>query len=159
MSELRDGRWASIGRVGRPHGREGAFVVEAASDVPERFDVGRRIYAGGEPAQVVDCKRAGGRPVIRLDRSVERGVELELPADELPQPDDGSYYVFQLVGLAVEDDAGNPMGRVLDVAPGVAHDVLELETGQLLPLVGECVLSVDVDRGSIVVERSFVTDG
>lgn len=159
MTSLRDGRWVSIGRVGRPHGRDGAFVVETASEAPGRFDIGTRVYVDGEPAAVVDSKRARGRPVIRLDRPVDRGAELELPADELPQPEEGSYYVFQLAGLAVEDDAGKVVGRVLDVTPGVAHDVLELEAGHLLPLVEECVLSVDIDRGKIIVARNFITDG
>ena len=159
MTHLRGGRWVSIGRVGRPHGRDGAFVVEAASEAPGRFEVGERVYFDGNPAAVVDSKHARGRPVIRLDRPVGRGVELELPADQLPQPDEGSFYVFQLVGLDVKDDAGEAVGRVLDVVPGVAHDVLELETGELLPLVEECVLSVDIDRGMIIAARNFTADG
>ncbi len=159
MTALRDGRWVSIGRVGKPHGRDGAFVVDQASEARGRFDVGERVYVQGEPAAVVDSKRARGRPVIRLDRSVGRGIELELPVDGLPAAEDGSYYVFQLIGLAVEDDAGEPVGRVLDVTPGVAHDVLELEAGHLFPLVEECVLSVDIDRGKITVARNFIADG
>lgn len=150
--------WVSIGRVGRSHGLRGAFVVERASDDPARFAPGARIYAEREPAEVVESKRAGGRLVIRLDRPVARGVALELPITELQDPEDDSYYVFQLVGLAVEDEGGDALGHVRDVASGVANDVLELDSGILLPMVEECILRVDLDGGRIVVAPGFATE-
>ena len=67
---------------------------------------------------VVAFKRAGGRPVIRLDRPVERGEAIEVPAAELPALPDGEYYAFQLVGLAVEDEAARLLGRVAEVRAG-----------------------------------------
>lgn len=143
-------RWVAVGRVGRPHGLGGAFVVEAASDDPARFAPGARVYVGGEPAVVVDAKRAGGRPVIRLD-----GSEIELPADELPPPGEGEFYAFQLVGLAVEEETGRPLGTVVSVDPGVANDVLELDSGHALPLVEDCVLAVEPETGRIVIARGY----
>jgi 16S rRNA processing protein RimM len=145
----------SVGRVGRPHGLGGAFFVEDASEAEERFAVGARLLAGGEPAVVVESKRARGRPVIRLDRRVERGAVLEVPRDALPPPEPDSYYVFQLVGLDVVEEDGPSLGRVVDVAPGVANDVLELDSGLALPLVEACVLTVDLATGHIVVARGF----
>jgi ribosomal 30S subunit maturation factor RimM len=38
----------------------------------------------------------------------------------------------------------------------VANDVLELDSGILLPMVGECVREVDLDRGRIVIAPGFV---
>jgi len=67
-----------VGKVGKPHGLEGAFVVEEASEDPERFAKGATLLVEGEAARVVESKRAGGRPVIRLDREVPRGTALEL---------------------------------------------------------------------------------
>jgi 16S rRNA processing protein RimM len=145
-----------VGRVGRPHGLDGSFVVEEASDVPERFAVGAQVLAGLDVTTVVASKRAGGRVVVRLDRPVERGTVLAVPRSELPPPGEDGYYVFQLVGLAVEEEGGRALGAVQDVAPGVANDVLELDTGYALPLVSECVLDVDLERGRILVARGFV---
>lgn len=148
-------RWVTVGRVGRPHGLDGCFVVERPSEDPERFRVGARLYAGREPAVVTARKRAGGRLVIGLDRPVARGQALELPASELPPPGEGEYYAFQLEGLGVVDDAGRELGRVASVEAGVANDVLALDSGLLLPLVEDCVLDVDLDAGRIVVARSY----
>jgi len=145
-----------VGRVGRPHGTDGAFVVERASDEEARFAVGARLWVEGEQAEVVLSRRVGGgRRAIRLDRAVTRGSELAVRRADLPEPEEGSYYVFQLVGLAVEESGGRALGRVADVAPGVANDTLVLEGGALLPLVEDCVLDVDLEIGRILVATGF----
>jgi 16S rRNA processing protein RimM len=145
----------SVGRVGRPHGLDGSFVVEDASEDPERFATGARVYVGERPAKVEESKRAGGRLVVRLDCEAERDAPLQVPREELPAPEEGEYYVFQLVGLRVEEEGGRQLGSVQDVAPGVANDVLELDTGMALPLVEDCVRSVDLEQGLILVAQGF----
>ncbi len=145
--------------MGRPHGRDGSFVVEDASDDTRRFEVGATLWIEGQAARVVTSKRAGGRPVIQLDREVARGQALSVPVADLPAPEEDSYYVFELVGLAVEEDGGRPLGRVLQVEPGVANDVLELDSGLSLPLHETCVLDVDVEGGRILVARGFAEAG
>jgi 16S rRNA processing protein RimM len=147
--------FVSVGRVGRPHGLDGSFFVENASDDPERFRNGARLYVDGRPVTVVGSKRSGGRPVIRVEPDAPRGSELALPRNELPETGEDEYYAFQLVGLAVEEEGGRALGRVVDVAPGVANDVLELDSGLALPLVGECVRDVDLERGRIVIGVGF----
>jgi 16S rRNA processing protein RimM len=148
-------RLVPVGRVGRPHGRDGSFFVENASEDEGRFSVGALLRAGGEPATVVESKRSAGRVVLRLDRPVERGSALEVPRDELPRPEEGSYFAFELVGLDVEEEGGRSLGRVTEVSPGVANDVLELDSGVLLPMVEACVLEVDLERRRIKVARGF----
>jgi 16S rRNA processing protein RimM len=145
--------------VGRPHGLTGAFVVERASDAPERFAVGAELLAGGERARVVEAKRAGGRLVVRLDRPVERGAQLEIPRAELPPPNEGSHYVVDLMGLEVVEDEGQSLGRVAAVEPGIANDVLELDSGLSLPFVEACVRDIDLQRGRIVVAPGFTERG
>jgi 16S rRNA processing protein RimM len=148
----------SVGRVGRPHGLDGAFVVEDASEEPERLAAGAQLLVGGRPARVVESKRARGRPVIRLDRRVERGAVLEVPRSALAPPSEDEYYVFQLVGLDVVEEGGRVLGRVADVAPGVANDVLELDSGIALPMVEDCVRAVDLEASRIVVAPGYAHD-
>jgi 16S rRNA processing protein RimM len=149
-------RLVPVGRVGRAHGLDGSFVVEAASEEEERFAVGAELLAGGDVVRVVERKRPGGRTVIRLDRAVPRGTPLEVRRADLPPTGDpDAYYVFELVGLAVEEEGGRALGTVRDVTPGPANDVLELDSGLALPLVGACVTEVDLERGRIVVATGF----
>jgi 16S rRNA processing protein RimM len=148
-----------VGRVGRPHGLDGAFFVEEASEDPERFAVGGVLLAGGARVEVVESKRSGGRPVIRLDRNVERGTPLDVERGSLPEPEQGSYYAFQLMGLEVQEEGGSVLGRVTEVSSGPANDVIELDTGLLLPLVDACVQKVDLDAGRILVQPGFASHG
>lgn len=149
----------TVGRVGRSHGLAGAFVVEDASEAPERFAPGARVYVDRQPVTVVESKRAGGRPVVRLDREAPRGAVLEIPADELPRPADGGWYAFELVGLAVAEEGGGELGRVEAVEPGIANDVLRLDSDVALPLVDACVREVDLQAGRIVVAPGFALHG
>ena len=148
-----------IGRVGKPHGLDGSFFVEHASEDEERFAVGARLHVSGGPAEVVASKRSRGRPVIKLDREVPRGAELSVPRSELPPTEENEFYAFELKGLDVEEQGGRVLGRVTEVQPGVANDVLQLDSGLALPLVDACVLEVDLEKRHILVARGFVPHG
>lgn len=144
-----------VGRVGKPHGLDGSFVVEGASDDDRWFSVGARLLVGPDRVEVVAARRAGGRPVVRLDRPVPRGAALEVERDDLPETEEDEYYAFQLVGLEVVEEGGRVLGTVATVDPGVANDVLALDTGVVLPMVEDCVRQVDLAAGRILVASGF----
>lgn len=131
-------------------------MVEEGSDDARRFEVGVTLQVDGEPATVVLSRRVGrSRRAIKLDRAVERGSEIAVPRKELPPLEPDSYYVADLQGLSVIEDGGRQLGVVVDVHPGPANDALELDSGLLLPLVEDCILSVDVPERRILVARGF----
>ena len=145
-----------IGRVGRPHGVDGAFVVEDASEDPSRFEVGAELHVGGEPARVTVSRRVGGgRRAIKLDRPAERGAELTVRRSDLAALPADAYYVVDLVGLEVLDERGEVVGVVRDVHSGPANDALELDTGLLLPVVEDCIREVDLAGGRIRLNPGF----
>ncbi|MBA3244630.1 MAG: 16S rRNA processing protein RimM [Actinobacteria bacterium] len=149
----------SVGRVGRSHGVDGSFFVEEPSEVEGRFARGARLWVDGFEVEIVGSKRgSGGRPVLKLERPVTRGATLSVPREALPEPEPDAYYVFQLVGLAVEEDRGRALGQVVEVHNGPANDSLELDSGLLLPLVAACVLDVDLEAGRVLVARGFADD-
>jgi 16S rRNA processing protein RimM len=148
-----------VGKVGRPHGLQGAFFVEGASEDPRRFARGAALLVAGVPVKVLEAKQgAGGRRVLTVDGPAPRGAPIEVPRADLPPPAEGEFYVFQLIGVPVVEDGGRPLGAVREVLPGLANDVLELDTGVLLPLVDACVLDVDLAAGRITVARGFAAE-
>jgi 16S rRNA processing protein RimM len=149
----------TVGRVGRPHGLDGSFVVEDASEDERWFQVGAKLLVDGQEHEVVGARRAGGRPVVRLDRDAPRGASLEVPREVLPPTGEDEYYAFELVGLHVVEEGGGSLGRVVGVLPGVANDSLELDSGALLPLVGDCVRDIDLEIGRILVAPGFSDPG
>ena len=144
-----------IGKVGRPHGIDGAFFVEQPSEDDRWWKTGARFLAGGEPVEVVAHRRSSGRPIVKLDRDVPRGAALEVEREALPPTEEDEYYAFELVGLEVVEENGRSLGTVKAVAPGVANDVLELDTDVSLPMVEDCVRSIDLDTERIVVAEGF----
>jgi 16S rRNA processing protein RimM len=144
-----------IGRVGRPHGVDGAFFVEQPSEDTRWWKTGATFLAGGAPVEVVAHRTSSGRPVIKVEPSVERGAALEVDRDRLPPTGEDEYYAFELIGLEVVEENGRPLGTVRAVTPGVANDVLELDGDLLLPMVEDCVREVDLDARRIVVAEGF----
>lgn len=149
-----------VGRVGRPHGVDGSFFVEDASEDERWFAVGSRLLVGEGEVEVVSARHgAGGRPVVKVSPPLARGTLLEVAREALPPTGKDEYYVFQLVGLEVVEEGGRSLGSVVRVEPGVANDALEVDGGLLLPLVGECVRDIDLEAGRILVAPGFSNPG
>ena len=148
----------SVGRVGRPHGLDGAFVVEQGSDDESRYAVGAVIHLNGEPAIVTVSRRVGrGRRAIRLDRAVERGDALTIPRAELVVLPEGEFYTFEIIGLRVEEAGGRLLGTVREVLPGSANDNLELDDGTLVPMIEDAIRSIDPVAGVVLLNPGFIT--
>ena len=158
-----------VGRVLRPHGIKGELSVEVLSDAPERFAPGVELGVGDpdgpEPlrtAVVAASRRHLGRLLLSLegveDRDAAdryRGAWLSIPVTEARPLEPDEFWPHQLVGLAVVDHQGRERGRVADVLPGAAHDLLSVElpdgASVLVPAVAALV-TVELDAGRVVVE-------
>ena len=147
-----------IGKVGKPHGIDGAFFIEQPSADDRWWKVGSTFLAGGAAVEVVAARRSSGRPIVKLDRAVERGALIEVERDALPPTEEDEYYAFELLGLPVVEESGRELGNVKAVTTGIANDVLELDTGVLLPMIEDCVRNVDLNAGRIVVAEGFTVD-
>jgi 16S rRNA processing protein RimM len=130
-----------VGRVLRPHGLRGELSVEVLSDASERFSPGVELGAGDPdgpgPLAMVTVQAARlhqGRLLLSLvgveDRDAAdrlRGTWLSIPVAAARPLDPDEFWPHQLVGLAVVDRQGRQRGRVADVVPGAAHDLLAVE--------------------------------
>ena len=146
-----------VGRVGRPHGLDGAFVVERPSDDDRRYQVGGVLLVDGEPATIVLSRRAGARRrAIKLDRPVERGQQLAVDRADLPPADEGHFYVFELVGLAVVDESGREVATVREVRPGVRTTISSSRPEALVPMIEDAVLEIDIEGERVVVAAAFL---
>ena len=93
-----------------------------------------------------------------------RGTELSVPRSELPALEDGEYYHADLIGLAVVDDTGAAIGRVVGIENFGAGDVIEIERAAgeagkpgkrfMVPMRAEAVPQWDAER--LVVAAGFV---
>ncbi len=83
-----------------------------------------------------------------------RGEALVLDRADLDIPEEGDFYVADLVGLTAVDEGGTPIGEVAETFETAAHEVLVVRTpdGDLLvPFTMEHVPGVDLGSGRITV--------
>jgi 16S rRNA processing protein RimM len=158
-----------VGRVLRPHGVRGELSVEVLSDAPERFSPGVELGVGdpegADPLAPVTVRAARlhqGRLLLSLegveDRDAAhrlRGAWLSIPVASARPLGPDEFWPHQLVGLAVVDRQGRERGRIADVVPGAAHDLLAVElaggASALVPAVAALV-TVELEAGRVLVE-------
>lgn len=65
------------------------------------------------------------------------------------------YYIADLIDMKVLEDNGEELGTLTDVMQTGANDVYVVKTPAgkeiLLPAIKECILSVDVEQGEMLV--------
>lgn len=150
----------------RPHGVRGEVRFLSLSGVAGRFRKGTALVwrKAGEPDRpltVTAAREAGDTVFARFaeipDRTAAEGLaggELWAEAATSPPLEPDTYYHHQLLGLAVTDEAGEPLGRLVAIRPG-AHDNYEVEAPDgrrfLVPAVAEFVREVDLAAGRMVI--------
>lgn len=157
-----DGR-VTVGHVSSPWGLAGHVKVLPHTSNPERFAVGAELLVDGVPRRVEAMITPRGYPVVRFSgipgregAETLRGAAIEIEAEALPPPPEGSHYVHDILGLAVVTTAGERIGELVDVLATGANDVYvvqrEGEPDVLIPATAEVVREVDLDGRRLVIE-------
>lgn len=153
----------TVGVVTGTHGLRGDVKVSSRTDFPElRFIKGARLWliagqGGGLPAREVIVRFAQAHNRVYIVafegfHSLEevqswRGSLLQVQRQDLPPLPEGEYFIRDLIGCAVYDDAGAALGELVDVLTPGANDVYVVAraSGQsiLLPAIPQCILRVD----------------
>lgn len=150
--------------VGRPHGLDGSFLVQRARS--ELLQEGAAVRVAGRAARIVRRAGMASRPIVRLEGCERRedalrlrGEPLMTAREEAPRLGPGEWWAEDLEGCRVVDDQ-RPVGVVRRLVALPSCEALEVERddgGELLvPLVGDAVRDVDVERGRIDVSLRFV---
>jgi 16S rRNA processing protein RimM len=127
-----------VGRIGRPHGVKGEVYVILSSDREERLAVGSRLRAGKADLVVAASRRHNDRWLVTFDgipdrTTAERMVGTPLLGEPIDDPD--AVWVHELIGAKVVEANGVERGRCVGVLKNPAHDILELDSGALVPAV------------------------
>ena len=149
-----------VGFVGPPHGVRGTILVKPAGD-GRHLREGVEPLVGGERRRIVSSRSTNKGFLLDLE-GVEsreaaealRSQELQLGRRELDEPEEGEFYVEDLVGLTVFDESGDSLGVVSEIFDTPAHEVVVIrsEDGEsLVPFTLEHVPEVDVGSGRLVV--------
>jgi 16S rRNA processing protein RimM len=127
-----------IGHIRRAHGVRGQVSVELGTDRIERVAPGTRWYARDGWLTVLAAAPHHDRWLVTIegigDRSAaQRYTNVPIYAEPIDDPE--ALWVHELIGSAVEDVNGRDRGRCVAVVANPAADLLELESGVLVPVV------------------------
>jgi 16S rRNA processing protein RimM len=144
-------RLVTAGVVGRTHGLGGSFYVERP-DHP--LEPGTVVRVRDREHRVVRRAGTDRKPLVRLDGVAVKEAAAALRGELLlveATLAEGEWLAEDLVGCAVDG-----LGTVQRVIDAPSCDLLELEGGELVPLISDAVLRVDLDNREIEIDRRFL---
>ena len=132
-----------VGRIGRAHGVRGGLHVSLITDRVERVAPGARLLAGSNWLTVRESRAQPdeGHWLVQFEGIDDRTAAEKLTSTTLfaeplvDDPDDDALWVHDLVGTRVVDRHGIERGTCVAVVDNPAHDLLELDTGALVPVI------------------------
>ncbi len=159
-------RYLAVGRVVRAHGLRGEVSVTLLTDFPERFETTEWVYLGNEfeatPYRLEKYRWHQDNVLLTLagvaDRNAAeqlKGQFVQVPIEEAVPLPDGSYYLYQLIGLRVESTEGEFLGAITDVLETGANNVYVVQQENreiLLPAIPDVIKTIDMTQGSMVVQ-------
>jgi len=154
----------AIGVIVAPQGISGEVRMNIWTHFPERIPDLTEVYLDDEaqPRRLLAARLHKGVAILRIE-GVEtrdeaedlRGTVVRIGPDQAAPLGEDEYYHYQLIGLTVVDEAGNPLGTLTDILETGANDVYIVrdEAGKetLLPALRDVVLDIDLERGRMTV--------
>jgi 16S rRNA processing protein RimM len=159
-------RYLAIGKIVRAHGLRGELSVAVLTEFPERFETTEWVYLGNEfeaiPYRLESYRWHKDNVLLTLagvaDRTQAealRGQLVQVPLNEAVALPEGSYYLYQLIGLQVKTVEGEFLGTITSVMETGANDVYVVQNeGRelLLPAIPDVIKTIDLPNGLMVVQ-------
>jgi len=157
----------TIGKIVGTHGNKGLLKVLPLTDFPDRFldMAGITIELNGNQKvyDIVEASRHKKHILLKLKEIPDmngaealRGSLIKVGREELTPLPEGSYYIFDLVGIKAYTPVGEYLGVVEDIIQTGANDVYVINTGKqaplLVPALKEVVREIDIKGGKMVVD-------
>jgi 16S rRNA processing protein RimM len=155
-----------IGKVLKPQGNKGEVKVEIITSFPEHFVSLDSVYFEENKnyqAYSIEATRTTNRFVfLKLENidSIDQAEKLRnkycyIKDDELSELAKDEYYIHDLIGMQVFDEAGNHIGEISEVESYPANDVYVVsspEGVQLnIPAIQEVIKSVDKKENKMTI--------
>lgn len=151
-----------VGRILKAHGIRGDVKTESFMDSPDCFLSIKQFFIDGKPYFAERITVHGGFLLIKFkgvetanDAETLRGKTLLCEHVAVPEPEDGRYYVADIIGCIVSDGT-KEYGKIRDVLQYGSADVIVVEKDgkkSMFPWVN--VLNVRVNTDA----KIFIVDG
>ena len=162
-----DAVWIEVGKVGRPHGLKGEIRLQVYNLDSDVWAPGQRLRAWlpGKPAVLLEI--ASFRDILPMPLATFVGIDdrdvaaklthavLAMDEQELPETDDDEFYVHELIGATVLDDATRKPVGVVRALLETPSDVLEISLNSgaaaMIPVNANAITEMGRQKGILVV--------
>ena len=156
----------AVGKISKSVGVKGEMKVALLTDSADRFRRLKSVWIGsGEETasefSVQSVRETAGGIVLQLggietrSQADERRGQLVFVADkEAVRPKKGSYFIHEIVGMKVVDEAGTLLGMVTEVMQLPANDVWVVKSGDkevLIHAIREVIRSVNLGQKLVII--------
>lgn len=153
----------TIGIIIAPHGVRGDLRIMPQTDFPDRFLHMDACYIDGKEYHIASA-RFNKQYILASFQEIPDRNEAELMAkkeiqvrrEDLVELPEGRYYIFDMIGMEVQDTKGAVLGTLTDVLQPGANDVYVVskdgEPDQLFPAIDGVVISIDVEKQLMIVD-------
>lgn len=157
--------YLQVGTITSTHGLHGEVKVFPTTDDPRRYDDLTRVWIeeGGDkkPLDVEKVRYFKQFVIVKfreLDSIESVGglvkKNLYVTRDQAVELEENEYFIADLIGLDVNEENGERLGRLTDVISTGANDVYVV-TGEdreiLVPAIRQCILEVNLQAGRMTV--------
>ncbi|HYL93272.1 MAG TPA: ribosome maturation factor RimM [Alphaproteobacteria bacterium] len=153
--------FVTIAKVTKTQGRKGEVAATLLTDFPERFASRKRLFAWAgsndtrRELELLEHWFHKGQVVLKFagvdsisDAETLLGCEIQIPASERAELQDGSLYVSDLVGCTLLD-SGRVIGKIEDVQFGSGEAPLLVVKGEkeyLIPLAAGFIDKIELEH-------------
>ena len=151
-----------VGKILKPQGIRGEVKVKPYTDDGTVFKELKRVFIDGTEYKILSVRVSPEAVFLGLrgvpDRNAAellRGKDLTLPRAEAPEPEEGAYYIADILGSEIFTEEGEPLGVLKDIRPA-ATDIYTIENGGrevLFPAVKGVITEIDVQNKRITVNK------
>ncbi len=162
-----------VGVIASTHGLKGEVNVFPTTEDPDRFKKLKKVTLTTKRGENIELDVESARffkkfVIVKFKQfndinEVEkfRSCELTIDRKDALKLAPGEYYCADLIGLNVEDENGNVLGKISDIIQTGANDVYEMtregaEEKVYIPAIKDCVKQIDIDNKKIIIH---VMDG
>jgi 16S rRNA processing protein RimM len=160
-----------VGKIVGAHGVKGNIKVYSYTESLSVFNPGSLILLinpkGFEKIYKIKWVKPHGRLTLLSLKGVENRNSVEaligsvffIERASLPEPEDGSYYWVDIIGISVFTTDNEYVGRIESIIPTGSNDVFVVKNPNkthhnevLIPAIESVILKVDIERKTMRVD-------
>jgi 16S rRNA processing protein RimM len=149
-----------VGQIVNTHGIKGEVKVISLTDDVNNFKTYGKVLVGDQYKNILGVKFQKDRVILKLEGidSIDEAETykqkyLLVPREELPELEEGTFYLKDIIDCNVYDTNDKDLGKVDEVIQTKNNDVYWIKKPKelLIPVLDDIVLDINIDEKKIII--------